>query len=164
VTLNDWLERRRAVQDVLAELTIWTPREREGAFRSWLRRSFSLVHLHVLTLLETSGPMSITALAESLDVSVAAVTGIVDRMEERRLVERRPGPGDRRVVLVHPTRRGTGLFRALGRQRRAALAPILERMTDEEIAATLTGLRAMRRVRAELLVPDPPANEPEGAP
>ncbi len=154
MTLNDWIERRRALQDVLAELTTWTPREREGAFRSWLRRSFSLVHLHVLTLLETSGPMSISALAESLDVSVAAVTGIVDRMEERRLVERRQGPDDRRVVVVHATRRGTRVFEALGRQRRAVLAPILERMSDEEIAATLTGLRAMRRVRAEILAPD----------
>jgi DNA-binding MarR family transcriptional regulator len=163
VTLKEWSERRRAVQDVLSELTVWTPREREGAFRSWLRRSFSLVHLHVLTLLETSGPMSIGALAESLDVSVAAVTGIVDRMEERRLVERRHKEDDRRVVLVHPTRRGSRLFEALGRQRRAALAPILERMTDEEIAATLTGLRAMRRVRAEILRPGAPDldGEPE---
>ena len=164
MTLNDWTERRRALQDVLAELTTWTPREREGAFRSWLRRSFSLVHLHVLTLLETSGPLSISALAESLDVSVAAVTGIVDRMEERRLVERRPGPDDRRVVLVHPTRRGSRLFQALGRQRRAALAPILERMTDEEIAATLTGLRAMRRVRAEILAPAAGAPPEDAAP
>ena len=45
-------------------------------------------------------------LAEELDVSVASATGIVDRMEQRGLVERRHGPDDRRVVMVDLTATG----------------------------------------------------------
>ncbi len=47
-------------------------------------------------------------LAEDLDVSVASVTGIVDRMERRGLVERERGTGDRRVIMVDLTEAGTG--------------------------------------------------------
>jgi DNA-binding MarR family transcriptional regulator len=141
--------RRRTIDEVLAELTSWNPRERVGAFRQWLRGSLSLVHLHVLTVLENDGALSMSHLAEALDVSVASATGIVDRMEQRGLVERRREPDDRRVVLVHATETGDAVFRDLAEQRRQMLIPVLQRMTDAELESFLIGLRAMRRVRAE---------------
>jgi DNA-binding MarR family transcriptional regulator len=137
------------VDDLLDELTSWGPRERAGAFRQWLRGSLSLVHLHVLTVLEGDGALSMTKLAEALDVSVASATGIVDRMEQRGLVERLREPDDRRVVLVHATETGSAVFRDLAEQRRKMLIPVLDRMTDDELESFLIGLRAMHRVRAE---------------
>jgi DNA-binding MarR family transcriptional regulator len=145
------VSRRQTVDDLLEELTSWNPRERAGAFRNWLRVSLSLVHLHVLTVLEADGPLSMSKLAEALDVSVASATGIVDRMEQRGLVERRREPGDRRVVLVHPTDAGGSVFRDIARDRREHLAKLLDRMTDRELQGFLTGLRAMRRVRTEAM-------------
>jgi DNA-binding MarR family transcriptional regulator len=154
VTLNNAsvADRTITTERLLDELTIWTPREREGVFRAWLRGSLSLVHLHVLTILE-AGPLTMGRLAEGLDVSVASATGIVDRMEDRKLVVRRSDPDDRRVVMVHATKRGSRVFDALARERRARLAPVLARMTDDEIASLLVGLRALRRIRAELAGP-----------
>ena len=143
--------RRRIVDDLLEELTSWSPRERAGAFRHWLRGSLSLVHLHVLTVLEADGPLSMSKLAEALDVSVASTTGIVDRMEQRGLVERRHQPDDRRVILVHATDAGDSVFRDLAMERRKHLAGLLDRMTDAELESFLTGLRAMRRVRTEAM-------------
>ena len=96
---------------IVDELTTWNPRERMGVFRKWLEGSLSLVHLNVLTVLEAAGPLSMSKLAEALDVSVASATGIVDRMEKRGLVERRHDDADRRVVLVHPTEPAGGLRR-----------------------------------------------------
>jgi MarR family 2-MHQ and catechol resistance regulon transcriptional repressor len=148
--------RRRIVDDLLEELTSWSPRERAGAFRHWLRGSLSLVHLHVLTVLEADGPLSMSKLAEALDVSVASTTGIVDRMEQRGLVERRHQPDDRRVILVHPTDAGDSVFRDLAMERRKHLAGLLDRMTDAELESFLTGLRALRRVRTEVM------SEPNG--
>ena len=143
--------RKRIVDDLLQELTSWGPRERAGAFRQWLRVSLSLVHLHVLTVLEADGPLAMSKLAEALDVSVASATGIVDRMEQRGLVERRREPDDRRVVLVHPTDKGNAVFRDMAKERRKHLAVLLDRMTDAELEGFLTGLRAMRRVRTEAM-------------
>jgi DNA-binding MarR family transcriptional regulator len=139
------------VDDLLEELTSWNPRERAGAFRHWLRVSLSLVHLHVLTVLEADGPLSMSKVAEALDVSVASATGIIDRMEQRGLVERRREPGDRRVVLVHATDAGDSIFRDIAKERREHLAVLLDRMTDRELQGFLTGLRAMRRVRTEAM-------------
>jgi len=129
----------------------WGPRERAGAFRHWLRGSLSLVHLHVLTVLEADGPLAMSKLADALDVSVASATGIVDRMELRGLVERHHQPDDRRVILVHPTDAGDSVFRDLAMERRKHLAGLLDRMTDAELESFLTGLRAMRRVRTEAM-------------
>ena len=153
--------RRRIVDDLLEELTSWSPRERAGAFRHWLRGSLSLVHLHVLTVLEADGPLAMSKLAEALDVSVASATGIIDRMEQRGLVERRREPDDRRLVLVHPTDAGDSVFRDLAMERRKHLAALLDRMTDAELEGFLTGLRAMRRVRTEVMAA---ANGHGGAP
>lgn len=143
--------RRRVVDDLLEELTSWSPRERAGHFRHWLRCSLSLVHLQVLAVLEADGPLAMSKLAEALDVSVASATGIIDRMEQRGLVERRREPDDRRVVQVHRTDSGDSIFRDLATDRRKHLADLLDRMTDAELESLLTGLRAMRRVRSEAM-------------
>lgn len=138
------------VEAILAEITAWSPRERIGMFRKWLQGSLSIVHLHVLTILEAAGPMPMGKLADALDVSVASATGIIDRMEQRGLVERRHKPEDRRVVLVHPTAAGLTVFSDLDELRRRTLGAVLTRLTEEELGATLVGLRAMSAARAAI--------------
>jgi DNA-binding MarR family transcriptional regulator len=150
-TPNDAQEprtRQELVEDLLDEMTPWNPQERMSAFRTFLSGSLSLINLHVLTILEVQGPLSMSRLAEELDVSIASVTGIVGRMEQRRLVERRHDETDRRIVSVHPTRLGSEVFARLRRHRRDKIKKVLAQLTDEELAAFLTGLRAMRRARA----------------
>ena len=138
------------VDEILHLMTSWTPRERIGMFRMWLRGSLSIVHLHVLTVLEVEGPLSMGKLAEALDVSVASATGIVDRMEQRGLVERRDDEADRRVVHVHPTDAGISVFREVEEQRRVGLARVLARMSGRDQKAFLIGLRGMRKARESL--------------
>jgi len=139
------------LQAIVDELTNWNPRERMGMFRKWLEGSLSIVQLHVLTVLETAGPLPMGKLADALDVSVASATGIVDRMEQRGLVERRHDEADRRIVLVHPTDAGRAVFNDLAEMRRAGLVNILDRLTNDELKALLVGLRAMSKARAAQL-------------
>ena len=140
--------RQELVEDLLDEMTPWNPQERMSAFRTFLSGSLSLINLHVLTILEVQGPLSMSRLAEELDVSIASVTGIVGRMEQRRLVDRRHDETDRRIVSVHPTRLGGEVFARLRRHRRDKIKKVLAQLTDDELTAFLTGLRAMRRARA----------------
>jgi DNA-binding MarR family transcriptional regulator len=142
--------RQDLVEDLLDEMTPWNAQERMSAFRTFLSGSLSLIHVHVLTILEVQGPLSMSRLAEALDVSVASATGIVGRMEQRRLVERRHDETDRRIVSVHPTRLGAEVFLRLRRHRREKIKEVLAHLSDEELSAFLTGLRAMRRARAAL--------------
>ena len=142
--------RRRITEDLLQEMTAWSPVERARLFRTWSRGALSLVHLHVLTILEVEGPLAMGHLADALDVSVASATGIVDRMEQRGLVERRAQALDRRVVEVHQTDAGTAVFRDLMSERRTRLEAVLEHLSDRELASLLVGMRALHRARAAM--------------
>ena len=142
---------RPLVTEVVDELTSWNPREFIAAFQRWPQGQVSLAHLNVLILLEANGPMSMGHVADALDISVASATGIVDRMEQRGLVERRREPDDRRVVLVHATDAGNAIFEDVATERRQHLRVLLDQMTDAELEGFLAGLRGMRRARMAAL-------------
>jgi DNA-binding MarR family transcriptional regulator len=138
-------------RELLDEMTAWSPRDRGGAFKTWHRHALSLVHLNVLTALESEGPLAMKRLAELMDVSDASATGIVDRMEKRGLVERRHGTTDRRVVLVHPTSAGEQVFSEMAAHRRGMLSRVLAELSEEEMASLLVGMRAILAARRRLL-------------
>src|SRR5215212_1917578 len=71
-----------------------------------VKAGISMTHLHILWVLEHHGEMTMSHLAEMLDVSFSNATGLIDRMEERGLVERVRVPDDRRVVIVRASADG----------------------------------------------------------
>ncbi len=141
---------RVLVNDVIDELTSWSPREFITAFQRWHHSDVSLIHLNVLALLEARGPIAMGQLAEALDISVASATGVVDRMEKRGLVERRHDADDRRIVLVHPAAGAKTVFGEIDARRRRGLGRLLEHLTDDELSGLLRGHRALRAARAAL--------------
>src|SRR3712207_5159963 len=72
---------------------------------------FDLAPAQVMALraLEPGRPCPMSALAQSLGCDTSNVTGIVDRLERRGLVERRPGASDRRVKMLEVTPEGAAL-------------------------------------------------------
>ncbi|WP_137989472.1 MarR family winged helix-turn-helix transcriptional regulator [Streptomyces vilmorinianum] len=58
-------------------------------------------------------PVPMRRIAQKLKCEPSNVTGIVDRLESRGLVERRPDPADRRVKLAAPTPEGLDTARRL---------------------------------------------------
>jgi DNA-binding MarR family transcriptional regulator len=59
---------------------------------------------HALRALDPTRPVPMRELAAGIMCDASTVTGIVDRLEDRGLVERRPDPDDRRVkgLVVTP--------------------------------------------------------------
>ncbi len=147
MTLNFSAERTTVPDDLLDELTSWPPGERVGLFRKWHQGAFSLIQLNVVAVLEAQGPLSMSRLAEALDVSVASATGIVDRMEHRGLVARRHEEEDRRVVVVSLAEAGTHVFRDMAALRREHMGRLLGELTPEELAGFVKGIRAVRAAR-----------------
>ncbi|MEL6609557.1 MAG: MarR family transcriptional regulator [Pseudomonadota bacterium] len=79
----------------------------------------SVSDLQCLNLLE-AGPVTPRDIAGALELTSGAVTGLIDRLEAKGLVERRPNPKDRRSVVVAGT---PHLFASIGPQyRRVATA------------------------------------------
>jgi len=150
------MDRRTMLIELLDELTSHTPATMMRAMRRWPHGPLSLVHLQVLAAIDADGPLPMHGLAESLDVSQASATGIVDRMEQRGLVERTRDPDDRRVVRVGLTDNGRRLIEGVADERKERLARVLEELTDDELAGFLRGSRALRAARERLHATMPP--------
>ena len=144
------MDRQARIAEIIDLIGSPNPTDAMKAMRHWPGGRLSLVHLNVLFVLNADGPMPMRALAESMDVSQASATGIVDRMEQRGLVERQRDAEDRRVVRVAITDEGRRLIAGMAQERREHLAQMLEQMTDAELDAFLVGATALRRVRAAL--------------
>jgi len=72
----------------------------------YLFRTYGLTapQLVILQELSKSGEMSIGQLAKAVSLGQATVTGIINRLEQRRLVLRRRSEKDKRRVLVQTTK------------------------------------------------------------
>ncbi len=151
---------RVPADELLDELAGWGARDRLRMFTAWHRGSLSLVHLSVIALLETQGPLPMNAIAEALDVSQASATGIIDRMEERGLVERGRDETDRRVILIRLAEAGTAVTSEMLEQRRTRLRRVLAELSPDEVAGFLKGIRAMRAARERLLAQTGEGQEP----
>ncbi len=147
-------------QSLIDELTSVTPERHLHQMRHWPGGRMSLVHLNVLFVLSGEGPLPMNRLAELLDVSQASATGIVDRMEQRGLVARERDAEDRRIVRVVLTPQGDGLIASVASERRDKLVCLLDTLADEDAAALLQGMRAMRHAREALFpkAPSTPSN------
>jgi DNA-binding MarR family transcriptional regulator len=87
-------------------------------------------------------PLPMRRLAQQLKCEPSNVTGIVDRLEARGLVERRPDPADRRVKLAAATTEGRGVARGLRESLHFAREPLAE-LSDEERLTLRDLLRRM---------------------
>ncbi|MCX4390618.1 MarR family winged helix-turn-helix transcriptional regulator [Micromonospora peucetia] len=73
-----------------------------------------------LGVLIRHGTLRLSALAEHLRIAPRSATEVVDDLEARGLVRRRPDPADRRATLVAPTEEGIRTGAAIHAARRAA--------------------------------------------
>ncbi|WP_371652572.1 MULTISPECIES: MarR family winged helix-turn-helix transcriptional regulator [unclassified Streptomyces] len=76
-------------------------------------------------------PVPMRKIARKLKCEPSNVTGIIDRLEARGLVERRPDPADRRVKLAAPTEEGRRMAAALRDSLDFAREPLAELSSEE---------------------------------
>ncbi len=111
----------------------------------WREARLTFAQLAVLRTLRDGGPQLAGRLGEAVGLSAASTTRLVDRLEERGLVRRRRGRGDRRCVEVHLTERGRQLVGAVRVRRDSPLRRAVEAMTDTEQRALAAALRGLAR-------------------
>jgi len=94
-----------------------------------------------LDIIDLSGGISAGELARAVDLSPAAVTTVIDRLEEMGFVKRTRDPEDRRRVIVQPTE-------AVARYAELAYLPmaadgvkLVGELSDKELEAVLRFLR-----------------------
>ncbi|MER6103561.1 MarR family transcriptional regulator [Streptomyces sp. NPDC001832] len=87
-------------------------------------------------------PMPMRRIAQKLKCEPSNITGIIDRLETRGLVERRPDPADRRVKLAAPTEKGAQTAQQLRDSLTFAREPLAE-LSDVDRATLRDLLRRM---------------------
>jgi DNA-binding MarR family transcriptional regulator len=95
----------------------------------------------ILRLVGSSPGISQQELAKRLRMHASRLVGVLDDLEERKLVERRPSAADRRLYALHLTKDGEAALGVIGQAAREHHRALLASLSEEE-RASLAGLLA----------------------
>src|ERR1700761_8326896 len=104
-------------------------------------------HLRALRMLKRHGTIRLSELSDHLHIAPRSTTEVVDALETRGLVRRRPDPGDRRATLTELTEHGAEVLDAVRAAARGTEAGRvfgrLSRADRAELARILGQLREL---------------------
>jgi DNA-binding MarR family transcriptional regulator len=125
---------RPAVDDAALAIGEFLAERRRAAMGWLLQCDISMAQIHVVSTVFQQGPLSVGALAEALGVSAPSVTGIVDRLAERGLVERVRAEDDRRTVRVSLSAQGQAMAQRMHGVKVSELHDVLAELSDAELS------------------------------
>ena len=137
-------ERRALIDEIVAGTAVVAGHQRCAVARRLHRQGISMAHLQTLWILQEHGPQPMTRLADLLGVAVPNATGIIDRMEQRGLVERLRDGADRRVVTVRQTPEGARAVEEIDGWRSDMLVELLDRLDTDQLLRLVGGVNELR--------------------
>ena len=98
-----------------------------------LCENLSTIQMRTAMQVSIYQPLSLSELAAKLGVSAPSASVMVDRLVEKKVLERQPDPKDRRRVqlTIHPDAKGA--MRELHNRFQAAVEGIAQRVGDENV-------------------------------
>jgi DNA-binding MarR family transcriptional regulator len=109
-----------------------------------VRLGISMAQLHIMYMVQRSGEMTMSQLADVLNVSLSSATGLIDRLEERGYIERDRVPTDRRVVIVRVTSSGATMLAEVDALSDNLMRSVLERLPVSQLGAVARAVSALR--------------------
>src|SRR5690242_1770972 len=97
---------------------------------------------HLLNLIDPDQPLPMGEVAGAMSCDASNVTGLVDRLEARGLLQRSPSEQDRRVKVLRLTPLGKKVRAALV-ERMTSSPPTLERLSEADQRALARILRRL---------------------
>lgn len=95
-----------------------------------VEETLTLPQLRLVVLLDSRGAMSLTALADRLEVNPSTAKRMIDRLVASGMVARAPSPTSRREVVVVASEEGRRVVREVMARRRAEIGTIVARMPE----------------------------------
>lgn len=92
----------------------------------------TLPQVLILDFLNQQDESKMTDMAHFMQVTTAAMTGLVERLVRDSYVTRVYDPGDRRVIKVKLTPRGNGLIKKINNQRRKMVIKIFGQISEAD--------------------------------
>jgi DNA-binding MarR family transcriptional regulator len=136
-------ERAELTRDMYALASYLMRTATVGTFNAIAELDLSFTQIKALCALEGDGAgSSVKTLADSLGVSLPAMSRAVDGLYERGMVGREEDREDRRVKRVRLTPAGRRVPEALNESRLSALAELIDSLAEDE-ARALQGALAL---------------------
>ncbi|MDD3905383.1 MAG: MarR family transcriptional regulator [Candidatus Omnitrophica bacterium] len=104
----------------------------------------TLPQLAIMIILERGGSQNMTDLARTMNVTTAAMTGIVERLVREGYVKRERDPEDRRIIKVIATTKGINAARGAEQSKKKMLARVFGVISAKERAEYLRILTIVR--------------------
>ncbi|WP_435549199.1 MarR family winged helix-turn-helix transcriptional regulator [Desulfobacterium sp. N47] len=103
----------------------------------------SAAQVNCLLALKEYGPLPPSQIAKIIMVNSSTVTGIIDRLEQKGLVERQRISQDRRIITVQLTESGKTLAENAPSPIQQKIIDGLKRLTPQEIEHIVNGLNML---------------------
>lgn len=120
-----------------------------------VRLGVSMAQMHIMFTLRRSGEMTMSRLADVLNVSLSNATGLIDRLEERGYIERDSVATDRRIVLVRVTTAGELMLEEVDALSDALLRSVLDRLPASQLKGVAHAISALREAVDSTIGPMP---------
>ena len=100
--------------------------------REFYKMKITMPQFVVLEILNHKGESRMTDLARAINVSTAAMTGIVDRLVRDGYIARANDPDDRRIIKVDLTAKGARAVKNIIDQRKTIFTKIFSVLSENE--------------------------------
>ena len=131
--------------ETLSEALIAVARQLRGTSQATLAPwDITPGQLRALRVLGHHGALRMSELSEHLHIAARSTTEVVDALESRGLVERRPDQLDRRATLAELTERGTSVLSAIRAARGTEAERVFNRLSEADKAHLARILRTLR--------------------
>lgn len=100
----------------------------------------SLSEFSVLDMLFHKGPQAVQKVAEQILVTSGTITYIINKLQEKGLVERRKCEKDKRVFYVSLTEKGSTLIQEIMQEHKLFIDSVFQNIDDETKEQTVKNL------------------------
>ena len=117
---------------------------KKGVEKNLERINLGSTEYSILRYLTEEGNMPMVQMANNIMVTQGWITGLIDSMEKRNLVERTRSKDDRRVIELNITKEGSKVFERAKKVHMEYIANCIKHMDDETVSSTVKLLKDLR--------------------
>ena len=136
-------EKREPIEVWRAMVETWKV-WKKGVEKNLERINLGSTEYSILRYLTEEGNMPMVQMANNIMVTQGWITGLIDSMEKRNLVERTRSKDNRRVIELNITKEGSKVFERAKKVHLEYIANCIKHMDDETVSSTVKLLKDLR--------------------
>jgi len=102
--------------------------------------------IYLLQFLRRKGPAAMSYIAAEMKIPLSTATRLIDRMEKRRLLDRRQSHGDKRSRIVEITTDGENLVQAVEEHTFTTISSNIDNLVDVDLEGVILTAMSLKRI------------------